>query len=408
VADLLARAGFERPLKGIVHAAGLDATVSIADLSASDIAAVLAAKAEGAQLLHDQTRHMALDLFVAYSSLAAVLGSQRRAHYAAANAFLDGLAEMRRADGLVATSINWGPWSGGGMASAEHLAQFERIGNRGLDPDAALAMLDGALASATPTAIVADIDWDVFRPTYESRRPRPVLAAIQAAPSTAPAPSGLAPWFAQLAAVPTADREQALIGLVRREIADTMGFGDAESVPLDRDFYQLGVDSLMMASSSAGFAGRWDSPAATSCSIGRTFERCRPAFWNGCQPTLQGCRLSRRCRWRLPPARRWSGRFASSATRRSAEPRCWISSSRRSPIGTAISCCRGSTGCSSTPRDGSASGRTCGWPRRPAASWDRWGPSPFASRPATRCGPRRGWSIRWCATNSATWHSAPG
>ena len=131
----------EWPLKGIVHAAGVITSVPLKRMTEDDIRAVLAAKVAGAWLLHDRTKDVGLDMFVFFSSVASVIGSQGHAHYGAANAFLDVLALERRRLGLPAVSINWGPWKGGGMASVDQLAQFDRIGNRGLEPEAAVQAL---------------------------------------------------------------------------------------------------------------------------------------------------------------------------------------------------------------------------------------------------------------------------
>ncbi len=122
------------PLRGVVHAAGVDTVVPLQRLTAADIEDVLRAKVTGGQLLHDRTRSLDLDLFLCFSSVSAIFGSQGRAAYSAANAFLDGLVEERRRLGLRGTSINWGPWAGGGMATDTHLEQFEKVGNRGLAP----------------------------------------------------------------------------------------------------------------------------------------------------------------------------------------------------------------------------------------------------------------------------------
>jgi len=253
------------PLRGIVHAAGLDTIVPVSRLRETDLLSVFAAKGTGAWLLHARTRELNLDLFLCFSSVAAVLGSQGRAHYAAANAFLDGLALERHRLGLPTTTVNWGPWRGGGMATEEHLRQFERIGNRGLDPSAALRALDSAVAGGRHQAIIADFDWDVFKPAFEARRARPVLAAVGAqslAEAGSVAGTAAAPWVQRLSGVAEADRESTLVALVQRELAETMGFDDADSVPAGRNFYELGVDSLMMAD----LVGRIRKQVGFSCS----------------------------------------------------------------------------------------------------------------------------------------------
>ena len=103
--------------------------------------------------------------------MAATLGAQGRAHYSAANAFLDGLALARRRSGWPALSVDWGPWRGGGMADAEQLEQFERIGNHGLDPDAALGILDRLIDADAILAMVADVEWARFRGLQGNVRP---------------------------------------------------------------------------------------------------------------------------------------------------------------------------------------------------------------------------------------------
>jgi NAD(P)-dependent dehydrogenase (short-subunit alcohol dehydrogenase family)/acyl carrier protein len=256
-----AQAGGRR-LRGIVHAAGVDSPVTFDALRAESFADASAGKSTGAWLLHERTRTLNLDLFVCFSSVAATLGAQGRAHYAAANAFLDGLAAERRRLGLAVTAVNWGPWRGGGMATASHLAAFERIGNFGLEPGAALAALDAAVESRRAQVMVADIEWELFRPAYEARRAKPVLAGLSSASPASDHASSNAPWAAALISVDVPAREAALAGLVQREVADTMGFDSPDSVPLDRNFYEIGVDSLMMAD----LVGRLKKQVGFSCS----------------------------------------------------------------------------------------------------------------------------------------------
>jgi acyl transferase domain-containing protein len=105
------------PLRGVVHAAGLLDDATLAQMTPEQFWRVQAPKVDGAWHLHTQTRNLPLDFFWLYSSVASVIGSPGQGNYAAANAFLDGLAQQRQAQGLPALSINWGPWAEVGLAA---------------------------------------------------------------------------------------------------------------------------------------------------------------------------------------------------------------------------------------------------------------------------------------------------
>ncbi|MEV0126836.1 SDR family NAD(P)-dependent oxidoreductase, partial [Streptomyces sp. NPDC050703] len=122
LADVLASVPAEFPLTAVVHAAGIERSAALADLDPDDLtgfADVLTAKADGARNLHELLTGTPLDAFVLFSSISGVWGSSGQGAYAAANAYLDGLADHRRAAGLPATAVAWGPWGGGGMVATD-------------------------------------------------------------------------------------------------------------------------------------------------------------------------------------------------------------------------------------------------------------------------------------------------
>ena len=128
-AGLLARiAASGPPLCAVMHTAGLVHSIPLEQATVAELAAVTAAKAGGAAHLDELTAGADLEQFVLFSSIAATWGGGRQPGYAAANAYLDALAEARRGRGLAAASVAWGPWGGGGMTDREGAEQLRRRG----------------------------------------------------------------------------------------------------------------------------------------------------------------------------------------------------------------------------------------------------------------------------------------
>jgi phthiocerol/phenolphthiocerol synthesis type-I polyketide synthase C len=125
-----ARAG-GRPLRGVVHAAGLLADSTIRNLTPRQLDEVLAPKALGAVNLDAATQGDPLDFFVLFSSAAALVGNAGQAAYAAGNAFMDALAQARRRTGRPALSVQWGPFTGIGLAARDTL-RGDRLAERGM------------------------------------------------------------------------------------------------------------------------------------------------------------------------------------------------------------------------------------------------------------------------------------
>jgi pimaricinolide synthase PimS2 len=119
-----------RPLRAVVHAAGVLDDAVLAKMTAAQYRNVLAPKVRGAWLLHQMTLDDDLDCFLLYSSVLSYLGAAGQANHAIANAFLDGLAHYRRGRGLAAVSVNWGVWSSVGSAAAS--GRGDRLGAMGL------------------------------------------------------------------------------------------------------------------------------------------------------------------------------------------------------------------------------------------------------------------------------------
>jgi NADPH:quinone reductase-like Zn-dependent oxidoreductase/acyl carrier protein len=242
VRDLLA--GIRRdlpPLAGVAHLAGVLDDGLLPQQSWQRFRTVLAPKALGAWHLHRLTRGDALDFFLLYSSGSSVLGSPGQANYAAANALLDGLAAYRQAQGLPATSINWGPWADAGMAAGE--AARANLGKQGLvplKPAAALAALGDIVSHGTAQATVIKAHWPRMAKLFGTLRP-PILEHVL--PKAAAAGGGGNALLKQLHDVPAGQRGAFVTEHLQRELQQILGL--AQPPPPESRFLELGMDSLM-------------------------------------------------------------------------------------------------------------------------------------------------------------------
>ncbi|MCP3751632.1 type I polyketide synthase [Pseudomonas sp. SBB6] len=236
------------PLDGVFHCAGTLRDGLLGTQTWDDFQAPLAAKVHGAWWLHQATRARQLSWFVLFSSAATVFGSPGQGNYAAANAFLDQLAISRRANGLCALSINWGPWNGDGMANATgRVANFQRAPGVGLLPpqEALEAMLALAgTAHANPTVI--DIDWTQIHAAVSQRAQRSLLSGLVRKPADS------ARYLADLAALRSEcdqlaapQRRACIEQFVLKMARDIMAMNDRQLLDVNEPLQSEGLDSLM-------------------------------------------------------------------------------------------------------------------------------------------------------------------
>ncbi|QDQ16112.1 SDR family NAD(P)-dependent oxidoreductase [Streptomyces spectabilis] len=246
LAELLASVPVEFPLTAVVHAAGVLDDGVLSALTPDRLDAVLRPKVDAAVNLDELTKGHDLSAFVMFSSTSGALGGPGQANYAAANTFLEALADRRAAAGLPATAVAWGPWGGGGMAEGPLGDQLRRRGMPPMAPEQAIAALDRAVRQGDPTAMVADIDWDVFAAGFTSVRPSPLLRELYDGDRDRAAAEAAAPvdTAARLTALTGPERERAVLDLVREQAAAVLGHDGTKLVEPGRAFQELGFDSL--------------------------------------------------------------------------------------------------------------------------------------------------------------------
>jgi acyl transferase domain-containing protein/NADPH:quinone reductase-like Zn-dependent oxidoreductase/SAM-dependent methyltransferase/acyl carrier protein len=228
------------PLRGIFHLALLLDDGIILQLNRDRLSKVMAPKVAGAWNLHRQTLECPLDHFVLFSSFTSILGNAGQANYAAASAFLDGLAHYRRGQGRPALTVNWGALGDVGYV-ARHSDIGQRLLRQGVRPiriETALAMLGKLLVADLPQAGILDIDWSRW------------LQHNVIVPSKF---SDLGDRLSQgranedvdnFSRPPQADGPQLLESRICAHVAVVLGKSPA-NIPLDRGITSLGLDSLM-------------------------------------------------------------------------------------------------------------------------------------------------------------------
>ncbi len=250
LAEVLAEVPAERPVTAVFHLAMTVELTPITETALAAYADACAAKAIGAANLDELLGDADLDAFVLFSSIAGVWGVADHGAYAAANAYLDALAERRRAQGRTATSIAWGVWDAFDERNAAGEDDLELLKRRGLtlmDPGEALAALTDALARDDASVAIAEVDWARFLPVFTSARPRPLFDELPQAPGTRERrdePAQTPAWAGRLAGLPAARQREELRAMVAARAAAVLGHDDASRIAADRPFTDLGFDSL--------------------------------------------------------------------------------------------------------------------------------------------------------------------
>ncbi len=243
---LLATIDPAHPLTGVVHMAGVLDDGLIGSLSPQRLDAVLRPKADAAWHLHDLTRGLPLRQFVLFSSTASLFDAPGQGSYAAANLFLDALAQQRRSAGLPALSLAWGLWrDAGGMGAGLDEAALHRMARSGvaaLNVAESLRLFDACLGLGEAAVAPIRLDLRAVR-----GRPDGVPALLRGLvrPPVRKALGGSAAKPAnRFSGLGESERLEALQELVRESVAGVLGHDGAAAISPTRPFTEIGFDSL--------------------------------------------------------------------------------------------------------------------------------------------------------------------
>jgi NAD(P)-dependent dehydrogenase (short-subunit alcohol dehydrogenase family)/acyl carrier protein len=243
LAEEIARIPADSPLTAVVHLAGVLDDAGAESMTPEQLDRVFKPKADAAWYLHELTKDHQLAAFVLYSSVAGAIGTAGQANYAAANTFLDALAAYRRAAGLPATSLAWGPWALG-MAGTLSDVDLSRLRRNGLVPLAAAegtALFDTALTLDLALVVPAVLDKAALR----QHKTVPALFRGMITPEREHVQESGEPLVAQrLADLSPEERSSELLELLLSTSALVLGYTSTDDIDAEMSFSEIGFDSL--------------------------------------------------------------------------------------------------------------------------------------------------------------------
>ncbi|WP_258016191.1 type I polyketide synthase [Streptomyces sp. AJS327] len=245
-----------RPLRGVVHAAGVLDDGLVGSLSVEQVERVWRPKVDAAVNLDELTRGADLDLFVLYSSASGVFGGPGQANYAAANVFLDALARRRWVEGLVGSSIAWGLWeqasSMTGHMGGRDQARLSQGGLVALSSGAGVALFDRAVVVDEPVVLASPLDVGALRGLVAGGGLPGVLRGLVSAPvsvarrvvDVSAGGGDVSSLAGRLVGLGEQERERFVLDVVRSHVAAVLGHANAQAIDAERPFKDLGFDSL--------------------------------------------------------------------------------------------------------------------------------------------------------------------
>jgi acyl carrier protein len=231
----------------------------MANLDPERMSRVLVPKVKGAWNLHELTREMALDHFMLYSSVTTYIGNPGQANYVAANAWLEGLAVLRRAHGLPVTCIGWGPIGDAGYLTRNQAVKdslASRLGAEPLSAEGALGMLGRALATTRGNVAVGDFQFSALARLLPSAQGPRFSSLRRHADDAAGGAENLDDFKALIEGKSPAEVQVLVAQFVTQEVAQILAVS-AERIDPARSLHDLGLDSLMGVELALGLEKRF-------------------------------------------------------------------------------------------------------------------------------------------------------
>ena len=228
-------------LRGIVHAAGVLDDGILMDQTLARFEKVMSPKIKGAWNLHTLTENLPLDFFVLFSSAASLIGSAGQANYAAANAFMDALADYRQAVGKPALSINWGAWAKSGMAASLE-KRLNAQGIKMIAPEQGLQVLGELLEDPSFQVGVLPMEWAQYQRQYSSGAEPPLLSFVFAEAQSRQAKS--ITFLKKFNDASATERPKLLVGYIQKQVAQVLGLARSQ-LDIQQPLNYIGFDSLM-------------------------------------------------------------------------------------------------------------------------------------------------------------------
>ena len=235
-------------MRGIVHAAGVLDDGLLSQLDWPRFTRVMAPKITGTWNLHCFSWDLPLDFFVCFSSIASLMGSPGQGNYAAANAFMDAIAHYRRSLELPGLSINWGPWSEGGMATRLDSYSQDRFATQGLDmisPQQGLQILEELLGQNAGQVAVMPVNWSKFLNSHKGAKP-PLFKELASSPEQGDKMPQVKQntLVCQWQNLNPDSRLDWLINYLKNAVAQIFGL-ELSQINIEQPLQDIGFDSLM-------------------------------------------------------------------------------------------------------------------------------------------------------------------